>query len=39
MDFNPFPDLRNAERNDRKRENQAQNRPGGALGEVRKFPQ
>ena len=39
MDFDPFPCVRNAERNGQKRENQAQNRPSGALGEVRKFPQ
>ncbi len=39
MDFDPFPGVRNAERNGLKRENQAQNRPGGALGEVHKFPQ
>ena len=38
MDFDPFPGVRNAERNGRKRENQAENRPGGAVGEVRKFP-
>ena len=39
MDFDPFPGVRNAERNGQKRENQAQNRPSGALGEVRKFLQ
>ena len=38
MDFGSFPGVRKAERNSRKRENQAQNRPGGAEGEVRKFP-
>ena len=38
MDFGSFPGVRNAERNGRKRENQAQNRPGGAVGEVRKSP-
>ena len=38
MDFGPFPGARDAERNRRKRENQAQNQPGGAVGEVRKFP-
>jgi len=38
VDFDPFPGVRNAERNGRKRENQAENRPGGAVGEVRKFP-
>ena len=39
MDFDLFLGVRNAERNGRKREKQAKNRPGGALGEVRKFPQ
>lgn len=39
MDFGPFPGVRNAERNGRKRENRTQNRPSGAVGEVRKFPQ
>ena len=38
MDFGPFPGARDAERNGRKRESQAQNRPGGAVGEVRKIP-
>ena len=38
MDFGPFPGARDAERNGRKRENRAQNRPGGTVGEVRKFP-
>ena len=39
MDFGPFSGMRGAERNGRKRENRAQNRPGGAADEVRKFPQ
>lgn len=39
MDFGPFLGVRNAERNGRKRENRTQNRPSGAVGEVRKFPQ
>jgi len=39
VDFDLFLGVRNAERNGRKREKQAKNRPGGALGEVRKFPQ
>ena len=39
MDFGLLPGVSNAERNGWKRENQAQNRVGGALGEVRKFPQ
>ena len=39
MDFGPFSGMRGAERNGRKRENRAQNRPGGAVDEVRKFPQ
>ena len=38
MDFVSFPGARDAERNGRKRENQAQNRSGRAGGEVRKFP-
>ena len=38
MDFGLFPDARGTERNGQKRENQAQNRPGSAEGEVRKFP-
>ena len=38
MDFVSFPGARDAERNGRKRENQAQNRLSGAVGEVRKFP-
>lgn len=38
MDFGQFPGARVAERNGGKRENQAQRRPGGAEGEVRKFP-
>lgn len=38
MDFGPYPGVRVAERKGRKRENQAQNRPGSAEGEVRKFP-
>ena len=38
MDFGLFPDTRGTERNGQKRENQTQNRPGGAEGEVRKFP-
>jgi hypothetical protein len=39
VDFGPFPGVRNAERNGRKRENRTQNRPSSAVGEVRKFPQ
>jgi len=38
VDFGLFPGARGTERNGRKRENQAQNRPGSAEGEVRKFP-
>jgi len=38
VDFDPFPGARDAERNRRKRENQAQNRLGGAEGEVHRFP-
>ena len=38
MDFGLFPGARGTERNGRKRENQAQNRLSGAVGEVRKFP-
>jgi len=38
VDFDLFPDARGTERNGQKRENQAQNRPGSAEGEVRKFP-
>ena len=38
MDFGPFPGVRNAERNGRKRENRTQKRPSGGVGEVRKFP-
>jgi hypothetical protein len=38
VDFGLFPDARGTERNGQKRENQAQNRPGSAEGEVRKFP-
>ena len=38
MDFDLFLGVRNAERNGRKRESQAQNRSDRAEGEVRKFP-
>ena len=38
MDFASFPGAGNPERNGQKRENQAQNRPSGAVGEVHKFP-
>ncbi len=38
MDFGSFPGVRKAERDGRKRENQGQKRPGGAVGEVRKIP-
>ncbi len=39
MDFGLFSGVRGAERIGRKRENRAQNRPGGAVGEVHSFPQ
>ena len=39
VDFGPFPGAGVTERKDQKRENHAQNRPGGVEGEVRKFPQ
>jgi len=38
VDFGLFPDARGAERNGGKRENRAQDWPGGVVGEVRKFP-
>lgn len=38
MDFGPFTSVRNPERNGRKKENRAQNRPSGAVGGVHKFP-
>jgi hypothetical protein len=38
VDFGPIQGARYAERNGRKRENEAQNRPGGMVGEVRKLP-
>ena len=38
MDFDPFPGARDTERIGRKRQNRAQNRPGGAVGEVRNLP-
>ena len=38
VDFDPFPGAGDAERNGRKRENQAQNGLDDAAGEVRKFP-
>ena len=39
MDYGPFSGVRGAERNGRKRENQAENRLLGLVGEVHSFPQ
>jgi len=38
VDFGPLPGAGNPERSGKKRENQAQNWPGGAMGEVHRVP-